>query len=120
MLIKSLLSAVDLTSNQEHTQKWAKDIECGHSNYDDDEIVRHSNLASAAYGIGRLIYTPYTFANELENKNKFDSRFNETDEELYLDVVQSLTCEAKKIHSLMVQHDFNTKISGELLRYKNA
>ncbi len=45
---------ISTTSSQELSQKWDKKVAKYHSNYDYDEIVRHSNLSA---GLDNILLT---------------------------------------------------------------
>eukprot|EP01083_Nonionella_stella_P277399 943025_1 len=106
---------------QEHIQKADKSQASGHSNYDVDEIVRHSNLSAAVSGVDRILYTSEQLSEQKDDamKNKHDSRFCDADKAIYDRIVGAMTGDAKKIYELIQTTDFALPIGPELTAYKN-
>ena len=121
------------TSNQEHSQKLDKKLAKGHSNYDYDEIVRHSNLSDAAYGIDAIFCTdeelkPDDVCNEDEDEDEADdhyvSRYDQEDREWWKRCQEGMELTRNKkvfleIMSLIEHQNFDREIRGKLLKWKN-
>ena len=106
------------TSMQEHIPKLEKNVACKHSNYDWDELVRHSNSSDIAYGIDSVIACDVNLDKlRQSNLNHSHLRYGQQDKGKLAEVLRSLHVDAASIYHDIDEQDFNERVGSKFKKF---